>query len=243
MLPVTPADPPDDFDERVRQPGLLAIHERIGATPSRPRVAGLPCQRAVGADGHPIERPEDLRRADFPPYWTRCIDDLMSAYRRICSYCCFAIHPAMGAASVDHMVPISHDWQQVYEWSNYRLAAKDLNARKRDFSDVIDPFEVADDWFRMDFVRFELHAGDGVGPVATQRVRATIARLRLNTRKLRERRRLDYVRYREGRVDFETLREESPLVAREVVRAGLLRPEDLYLAAGPPADATTPQDP
>lgn len=242
MLPVTPADEPDDFDDRVRRPGLLAISERIGTPPPEPRTAGRPCERAVDTEDRPIERPEHLRRAHFPPYWTRAIDDLMAAYRRICSYSCFAIHPVTGAASVDHMVPVSHDWQRVYEWSNYRLAAKDLNARKGDFVDVLDPFDVAAGWFRMDFVRFELHPGPGVDPGVGERIRDTIARLRLNTRKLRERRRLDYVRYREGRVDFPTLVEESPLVAREVVGAGLLRASDQQFATEPSVDRTTPQD-
>lgn len=233
MLPVTLAPEPASFDERVRQCGVLAIHERIGVTPPRPRNAGRACERATTKDGALIDRAEDLERRHFPPYWTRALDDLVEAYDHICSYSCFAIHEVTGARSVDHMIPLSDDSTRVYEWDNYRLAATALNARKSDFRDVLDPFEVGDDWFRMDFVRFKLWPGPSLADPQRARVADTIGRLGLNRKKLRERRRKDYRRYVEGRIGFDILTQESPLVAREVTRAGKLRPADQPEASSP----------
>lgn len=236
MLPVTLAPEPATFDDRVRQPGHLALHERIGATPPRPRIAGRPCKRALAPDGNPITRFEDLTRAHIPPYWTRAIPDLMTAYHRICHYACFAIHEITGAASVDHMIPLSDAWDRIYEWDNFRLACTTLNARKSDLREVLDPFEIGDTWFRMDFRRFRLHPGHDLPPEITARIDDTITRLKLNAGFLCTRRQKDYTRYRDGRIDFDTLLEESPLVARELTRdPERLHPQDAHRATTPPA--------
>jgi hypothetical protein len=83
-----------------------------------------------------------LPSAEFEPYWTNVIEQLKEPYDYICAYCCFRIHRVTGAASVDHMAPKSLSWDRNYEWDNYRLCSARLNARKNDFTDVIDPFEV-----------------------------------------------------------------------------------------------------
>lgn len=226
MLRVTPAAEPATFDEQTRQPGLLAIHERLGRTPPTPRRAGRACERATTPAGQPIERPEDLERHHFPPYWTRALDDLFLAYHRVCSYSCFAIHEVTGARSVDHMIPLSDAWDRVYEWANYRLAATTLNARKRDFRDVLDPFEVGDDWFHMEFVRFNLAPDPTLPEAIRQRITDTIKRLKLNGDKHRKRREKDFTRYCAGDISLAVLCEESPLVARETIRTGRVNPAD-----------------
>ena len=62
MIPVSPAPEPENFDERVRQPGLAAI-ERLAAK-------------------HGVER-NAIPAADFPPHWRYALDDLMTSYERI----------------------------------------------------------------------------------------------------------------------------------------------------------------
>ena len=131
MIHVDPADEPPDFDQKVRMPGLRAIAELIGEEP--PRTAGRRLQKVA-------DRRQDISPREFPTYWIEALDDLMTAYQRICAYSCFRIHPVTGARSVDHMAPKSRAWDQVYEWRNYRLSSSLLNARKRDFSTVLDPF-------------------------------------------------------------------------------------------------------
>lgn len=221
MIRVTVAPEPERFDARVRKPGVLALHERVGRPPPIPRTAGRPCERIES-----IESFEDLSPEHFPPYWTEALDDLMSAYRRVCAYCCFAIHPITGARSVDHMIPKSERWDRVYEWGNYRLSAGRLNARKNDYQEVIDPFEVGDDWFEMEFVAFQLRPPGHLPAAIRECVQTTITRLGLNDHMMCSARESDYTDYDTGEISFAVLTRESPLVAREVIRTGRLRPED-----------------
>ena len=55
---------------------------------------------------------------------------------------------------------------------------------------------------------------------------ATISRLGLNDPPFRDARERDWSNYVEGLVSFETLLEESPFVARELLRQDRLRPGD-----------------
>lgn len=253
MIPIQLAPEPSDFDARVRQPGVRALHERIGRPPPIPRPEGQKaCARARTRDGAPIERFEDLEPQHFPDYWRHALDDLYEAYGRVCAYCCFHIHPITGAGSVDHfdpksvpgegsaadddpnMIPMATHREAVYEWSNYRLASGRLNARKSDYQDVVDPFEVGDDWFEMEFVAFQLEPGSDLPDETRARVAATIIRLGLNDKGMREARESDFLDYTRNDISFTKLERESPLVAREVIRAGKLRPEDRHRAPDAP---------
>lgn len=149
MIRVSQADEPSSFNTKVRQPGELAIAEMVGEQPKR--SAGRRFNKRAA-------RREDLSASDFPDYWTRCIEDMMSAYSEICAYSCFRIHKTTGSASIDHLAPKSRRWDKVYEWSNYRLCCSLMNARKNFFEDVIDPFEVEDHWFQLELLGFEVIA-------------------------------------------------------------------------------------
>ncbi len=214
MIRVTPAPEPARFDPSVRQPGLRAIAERVGEKPTR--KAGRRFEKVA-------DRREQIPPESFPPYWSEALDDLMTAYNRICAYSCFRIHPVTGSRTVDHMAAKSRAWDQVYEWSNYRLASSLLNARKRDFGDVLDPFLVEDDWFELELVGFQVKAAKHLDEKTRSRVQATIDRLGLNDFSFRDSRERDAESYRDG-VPFKILMEESPFVARELKRQGQLRP-------------------
>lgn len=218
MIRVTPAPEPVPFDEAVRRPGLRAIAEMVGESPVPARRKGRPFNKiADSRDKIPPER--------FPAYWTHALDDLMTAYNRICAYSCFRIHPVTGGRSVDHMAAKSRAWDQVYEWINYRLACSLLNARKRDFGDVLDPFLIEDDWFEMELVGFQVKPAKHLDADTRVRVQGTIDRLGLNDFQFRFSRRRDAENHWAG-VPFEVLMEESPFVARELKRQGQVRPED-----------------
>src|SRR4051794_7871556 len=109
MIHVELADEPADFNDKVRLPGLRAIGELVGEAPSTKRP-GRPRAKAA-------LRREDIPASKFPDFWTRAIDDLMRAYGRICAYVACYIEPVTGMPTVDHMIPKSHQWDKVYEWS------------------------------------------------------------------------------------------------------------------------------
>lgn len=219
MIPVSPAPVPPSFDAAVRDRGLRALAELVGEPPPKPRVKGRPFKKIA-------ERREDIHPDKLPDYWTDALDDLMEAYQRVCAYSCFRIHPVTGARSVDHMAPKSRAWDRVYEWSNYRLACGRLNARKRDFTDVLDPFEVKDGWFEIEPVGFQVLPAEGLPPQTFEQVDSTITRLGLNDPPFLDERERHWSNYIDGHVSFEILLEESPFVARELLRQGRLRPGD-----------------
>ena len=206
MIRVVPAPEPEDFDTKVRQPGLRAF-ERLA-------------DRKYG--GHR----EAVPGSEFPDHWRKCLDDLLESYARICSYLCVYITRGTGARSVDHMVAKSEAWSQAYEWSNYRLACSLMNSRKGAATTVLDPFDVEDGWFVLELVEFQVLPGGGLDEVVTEAVRATIDRLRLNDDECRGAREEYAEDYWQGHVCFSYLMRRAPFVARELRRQHRLRVPD-----------------
>lgn len=103
MIPVDPQPVPDDFDEKVRQPGLRFLQENPDASAS-----------------------------NLKPTWRACLDDLHEAYDGICAYLCIYIARVL-LPTTDHFVCKSapeHGRHLAYEWTNYRLACSLMNSRK-----------------------------------------------------------------------------------------------------------------
>ena len=131
-------------------------------------------------------------------------------------YSCFRIHPATGGASVDHMVPKSHDWNKAYEWLNYRLASTRLNSRKSDLSTLLDPFDVKPGWFKLNLLSGEVHPGEATDQDedlknCVQQVIDLLGLNEFNSERLR-----DIENYQNGDVSLRHLMEESPFVAMEI---------------------------
>ena len=202
MISVTPAPEPSEFDAQVRQPGRRAIERLI-------------------AQGTP---PDEVFR-QVPSLWRKALPDLMKAYDEICAYSCFRIHRVTGSASADHMAPKSRERCLIYEWSNYRLACSRLNSRKRNWLDVLDPFEISRGWFRIELNGFQVCPGLGLSGKARARVQATISRLKLNDYAFRTTREEHTEDYWAGRICFEVLMRESPFVAMELQRQNRLAEE------------------
>jgi len=211
MIRVESAKEPDGFKVAVREPGLRAIAEMVGEKPPRP--AGKRFAKIA-------ERREDISSNNFPSYWTESLADLMRLYHRTCAYSCFRIHPVTGGRSVDHFAAKSRKWDQVYEWENYRLACSLLNARKKDFGDVLDPFEIADGWFQLELVGFQVRPNPDLNESVRNRIQRTIDRLGLND--FRTERAEDAERYWTKEYSLATLTRESPFVAMELRRQGRL---------------------
>lgn len=217
MVPVSPADEPRTFDVKVRQKGLSAIDEMVGRAARVPH-AGRKREKIASNEA-------DIPSQNLPPYWREALPDLLKAYERRCAFLAMYIEHGTGSPSVDHMLPKSRAWQQVYEWSNYRLCAAGVNARKGDLSGIVDPFLCKHGWFALEFVAFQVL----VGPKAPARERKKIADTlellnSLDCLKARE----EYVAaYMEGHIDLPYLERRAPFIAGELRRQCLLRSGDV----------------
>jgi len=126
---------------------------------------------------------------------------------------------------VDHMIPKSHSWDAVYEWSNYRLASHLMNMLKSDSTVFLDPFEIEDGWFGLELVDFQVILMNKKLSQADQDKADRTLRC-LNQRPCCQLR-MEYVRNYEAReVTFSYLERCSPFVARELRRQGCLLPGD-----------------
>lgn len=119
------------------------------------------------------------------------------------------------------MVAKSKAWDQVYEWSNYRLACLLMNARKG-VADVLDPFEVGNGWFALELVEFQVVPGHGLPADVHARVVETIATLHLSDGVCCEARAEYAQEYWAGEISLSHLRRHAPFVAQELARQGRL---------------------
>lgn len=219
MIPVRLQPKPEGFEDKVRQPGLRCIRELLGDPDLEPRP-GRPRKKIA-------DRLEDIPSDALAPYWRGwCLDELYKAYDGICAYSCLEIEKVTGGRTVDHFIPLNGGAKYAYEWSNYRLACSKINARKRDLQDVVDPFEVEDDWFELDLTDFSLRArtDSSLSDEVRGRIKTTIDRL-LSDSSIRDRHEEDFNAYMAG-LPFWFLERRNPLLARELKRKGRLRPED-----------------
>ncbi|MBW7863763.1 MAG: hypothetical protein H3C30_05035 [Candidatus Hydrogenedentes bacterium] len=199
MIPVQPKPEPLDFDRKVRQKGLAWLRRK-----------GLPNAGPVPA-GNKLE-----------PYWRACLDELHRAYDGICAYMCIYIHPVTGSATVDHYIAKSNDVSRAYEWNNYRLACGIMNSRKRDFSDVIDPFHMQDETFHLDLATGSIYPNPSLDAQSKQDADNTIQRLDLDDAECRKARTDCFTEYIDGKINGAHLKKTSPFVWKEADRQGLL---------------------
>lgn len=192
-------EPVPKFDQEVRKPGMKWL-------------------AASGFDlNAPVPEGEEL-----PPYWRACLDELHADYSGLCAYLSVFIERVTGGLSVDHFVAKSKKLGQAYEWSNYRLASTMMNARKRDYDDVLDPFTIPADTFHLELVTGRIFANPDLSPAERSLAEATLARLGLDEPGPREMRARHYQEYREGLYTADYLRRRSPFVWSEAKRQRIL---------------------
>ena len=200
MIPVTPAEEPAHFDQCVRQPG----------------------QRALAR----LAEEDEITTGKLPPLWRKMLPDLLTRYRRICSYLCLYIPHGTGAPSVDHMIAKSDSPHLAYEWNNYRLACALMNSRKGAVADVLDPFGIEEGWFALELVAFQVVPGERLPPDTAGNVFKTIERLRLNDH-ICCKARTEYAQdYWDKYIPLDYLTRHAPFVAGELKRQGRLRQDD-----------------
>ena len=211
MIRVKRAREPRRFDRDVRHPGLSAVDELIGKTP-RLRRPG-PSRTSVA------KRPQDIPPEKFPTFWRRAIDDLHKAYGGRCAYLATFIEPGTGVPTVDHFIPKSKDWRQVYEWSNYRLCAGVINGTKGD-RPLLDPFKVQAGWFGLEFVSFQVVVGPTAPAAHLTAIRTTIRDSGINARECCALRAQYVTDFEAGEILLSFLERRAPFVASEMRRTG-----------------------
>lgn len=215
--PEPPVEPGDfDFDEKVRKPGrgllriLLGLEAATGRLKDREKVADR--LGDINPEKHLI------------PYWQKtCLARLSTAYGGVCAYLCILIDGSTSDPTVDHFIPQSAgDWGRVlaYEWDNYRLSALPPNRQKRTTLDVLDPFDVREDDFRLEFDGCQVKPGEHLAGDRFERNDNTITTLGLNaSRHVKHRQRL-VGWWEAGAVTLDGLAEMAPFIHRELVLQG-----------------------
>lgn len=207
MIPVAPRRAPKGFNAKVLRPGLAWLKKHK-----------IPLHQKL-APGTTLK-----------PLWRRSLRSLHRRYGGVCAYLCVWIEPVTGGATVDHFVAKSKRAGDAYRWSNFRLACSTMNARKRDYDDVLDPFALAPDTFQLDLVTGKISPGSALQGAQLAAARDTIERLGLDdrlNRKNRVRRFEDYLQLRSEATPGacaheEILRRDAPFLWYEAKRQGLL---------------------
>lgn len=178
---------------------------RFAADVARPGQAWL---AAKAADG---KRP--------PPYWNEVRVELCEAFRGLCAYS--AMHLPAHSGQVDHFVSGAEDRGRLYDWSNYRFAAGSINSSKKDLRahQLLDPFEVQDDWFEVILPSLELRVTAACPEEARARALTMLRRLRLgDDRQILHTRRNWLSQFEDGHLTFPGLMRNAPLLARALQR-------------------------
>lgn len=189
MIPVAnPIPEPKAFDAECRTPGTVwrCSRQLAGTTP---------------------------KTSEFPNLWAKYESDLSSAFHERCGW--WAMWIAEG--EVDHFLSKKNRPDLAYEWSNYRYIAGSVNGSKGNHDDdVLDPFEVQEDWFEVILPSMQLIVTDQLPIAWMDKARFTLKQLRLQdgTKIVRCRRRW-YESFKNG-MPMSELVKFAPLVAKAV---------------------------
>lgn len=194
LIPVIPQPEPGNFAASVRNPGATFLRS--------------------------LRRPPTIVQFNRNNFWTHALRDLISAYGSICAYSASWI-PTATQASVDHFRPKSKHPNLAYEWSNYRLATKEMNSHKGDATDILDPFALQPGWFVLDMASFHIRPNRGLPTPLMESIQNTITILKLNHDAYVQMR-FEIVRdYSKGDVSLRFIQRRYPFIASELVRQNL----------------------
>jgi len=201
MIRVEEKQEPSCFDQSVRQKGLAWLKSK-----KLPVSGLLP------------------NRIQSPAYWRDVLGHLHTCYNGVCAYYSFYVHKA-GGVTTDHFVPKTNEIALIYEWSNYRLSCFTANNLKRDYTDVLDPFSVLPETFRLNLVNGEISVNREARFSETYiaLADATIKRLKLNSQDT-VKMRFEYIQaYIDGQFTSAHLLRLNPFVHAEMQRQGKLK--------------------
>ena len=193
MIHIDSMPEPDNFDLKVRQPGLAFLSKT-------PRPSS-----------------KEWSKNNF---WSRCSLQLYQAYGGICAYCGEWFSRTTSTVSVDHFWPKSICQEKAYEWDNYRLTTQVMNGYKKDHI-IMDPFQINDGDFVIDFPSCLVKPRKDMTPAEKSKANFTIQVLHLNNEDSANRRCEIVLNYIRGRISREFLKEKYPFIAEELGRQGL----------------------
>lgn len=136
----------------------------------------------------------------------------------------------IASGTVDHWLSVKSRRDLAYEWSNYRYVDSSINSAKKPAweGQLLDPFEVGDDWFEIQLPSLQLVVANI--PDASTRARAefTLEKLRLRDGEDILKLRREWMNmYEQRELDLPGLRRVAPLLARAVEKRdqGTPRPQ------------------
>lgn len=150
---------------------------------------------------------------------TEELDLVVSATLRdknLCAYSAFYIRPAE-IHTIDHFLPKSKRLDLAFEWNNFRFCCSLVNSKKKDATDILDPFQIQPLWFALNFWDFSIYPSDELPIPLKIQVQHTIDTLGLNRNPFKNRRKFDYDEYK---TCPDSLRKYSPFVWQEAERQG-----------------------
>jgi hypothetical protein len=151
-------------------------------------------------------RPRDLW-SPFKPF-------LADGFHRLCGYA--AMYEPVG--TIEHYLSCENHRHLAYEWENYRFCSGWINSSKQTLDDqVLDPYEVGEDWFEILLPSLQLVLTDAVPVEQRSRAAFTLERLHLrdDERVIRQRQQW-YLLFQQGMLSLEGLERVAPLIARAV---------------------------
>jgi len=159
------------------------------------------------------KNPDKKRPRD---YWSPFKVDLANGFRNFCGYSVM-YEPI---ATVDHFLSCANYRYLAYEWSNYRYVAGWINSSKKNLDDqILDPFEVEDNWFEILLPSLQLVLTDQVPLSHRTKAEFTLKRLGLDRDERVMRQREEWFNmYQNGEISFEGLAKKAPLIARAIAR-------------------------
>ncbi|ERI13745.1 hypothetical protein O206_23415 [Ochrobactrum sp. EGD-AQ16] len=155
-------------------------------------------------------------------YWSRALGELREAYSGICAYTAMYI-PDRG--SVDHFLPKAGENARpdlAYEWDNFRLAGEKVNTSKGELIDIVDPFQVQDDWFFLDLPACLLRPNPDLDKELKRKIANTINSLRFNQNDNYVQERCNILMaYATNDISLNFLQRRYPFLAKEATRQAL----------------------
>jgi 5-methylcytosine-specific restriction endonuclease McrA len=196
VIPVKQQSEPTDFDQKVRIPG----HNFLQNNP----------------------QPQGENAWKGKEYWRKSLRHLYDVNNHICAYTAAWIPEPEGSPTVDHFIPKSVAPDQAYEWSNFRLACKKANEWKGVYQDILDPFQIGDDWFEIAFLLdLEVKPNPNLNAETQKAVLVTIDRLKLNGPECRKGRKTWFNDYCSRNITLSFLERRAPFLAHELKRQNL----------------------
>jgi len=159
---------------------------------------------------------EQFRKKNF---WNRAAKHLHAAYSGICAYTAMYL-PEQG--SVDHYLPKTIKPELAYEWSNFRLATGRVNSRKGNQINILDPFQIDNDWFQLDVPSCLLRSNPDLPHHIRADINRTINSLGLNADDYYVQERCNIlIEFAKGAISLGFLERRYPFLAKEIKRQGL----------------------